>query len=167
MLPDKNKYNFEGFDKMKFSILQDFVISVRSFRKNLSIPPAEKIDIFIEENSKYYEFIIENSTLISKLININSIKNYDMKDKMFITTVSRYFKISIRKTSDMDIVSQKNKLLKDLVVINKDLERVSNKLKNSKFLESAPEEVIEREKRICSQAEIAKENIENILNQLN
>ena len=86
---------------------------------------------------------------------------------MFITTVSRFFKISIRKTSDMDIVSQKNKLLKDLVVINKDLERVSNKLKNSKFLESAPEEVIEREKRICSQAEIAKENIENILNQLN
>ena len=167
VLPDKNKYNFEGFDKMKFSILQDFVISVRSFRKNLSIPPAEKIDIFIEENSKYYEFIIENSTLISKLININSIKNYDMKDKMFITTVSRYFKISIRKTSDMDIVSQKNKLLKDLVVINKDLERVSNKLKSSKFLESAPEEVIEREKRICSQAEIAKENIENILNQLN
>ena len=41
------------------------------------------------------------------------------------------------------------------------------KLKNSKFLDSAPEEVIEREKRICSQAEIAKENIENILNQLN
>ena len=78
VLPDKNKYNFEGFDKMKFSILQDFVISVRSFRKNLSIPPAEKIDIFIEKNSKYYEFIIENSTLISKLININSIKNYDM-----------------------------------------------------------------------------------------
>ena len=57
--------------------------------------------------------------------------------------------------------------LKDLVVINKDLERVSNKLKNSKFLESAPEEVIEREKRIYSQSEIAKENIENILNQLN
>ena len=48
--------------------------------------------------------------------------------------------------------------------LEKDLERVSNKLKNSKFLESAPEEVIEREKRICSQAEIAKENIENILN---
>ena len=69
---EKNKYNFEGFDKMKFNILQDFVISVRSFRKNLSIPPAEKIDIFIEENSKYYEFIIENSTLISKLININA-----------------------------------------------------------------------------------------------
>ena len=166
-LPDKNKYNFESFDEMKFNVLQDFVISVRSFRKNLSIPPAEKIDIFIEKNNKYYEFIIENSTLISKLINLNSIKNYDMKDKMFITTVSRYFKISIRKTSDMDIVSQKNKLLKDLVVINKDLERVSNKLKNSKFLESAPEEVIEREKRICSQSEIAKENIENILNQLN
>ena len=85
---------------------------------------------------------------------------------MFITTISKYFKISIRKTDDMDIVSQKNKLLKDLKAINKDLERVANKLKNSKFLDSAPAEVIEREKRIYSESEISKENIENILNQL-
>ena len=89
-----------------------------------------------------------------------------MDDKMLITTISKYFKISIRKTDDMDIVSQKNKLLKDLGAINKDLERVANKLKNSKFLDSAPAEVIEREKRIYSESEISKENIENILNQL-
>ena len=45
-LPEKNKYNFESFDEMKFNVLQDFVISVRSFRKNLSIPPLKKL-IFI------------------------------------------------------------------------------------------------------------------------
>ena len=56
--------------------------------------------------------------------------------------------------------------MKDLGAINKDLERVANKLKNSKFLDSAPAEVIEREKRIYSESEISKENIENILNQL-
>ena len=66
----------------------------------------------------------------------------------------------------MDILSQKNKLSKDLGAINKDLERVANKLKNPKFLDSAPKEVIEREKRIYSESEISKENIENILNQL-
>ena len=56
--------------------------------------------------------------------------------------------------------------MKDLGAINKDLDRVANKLKNSKFLDSAPAEVIEREKRIYSESEISKENIENILNQL-
>ena len=165
-MPEKNKYNFESIDKINFNLLQDFVIGVRSFRKNLSIPPANKIDIYIEKNNKYYEFIITNNDLISKLVNINSIKHHDMDDKMFITTVSKYFKISIRKTNDMDILSQKNKLSKDLGAINKDLERVANKLKNPKFLDSAPKEVIEREKRIYNESEISKENIENILNQL-
>ena len=165
-LPEKNKYKFESLDKINFNILQDFVIAVRSFRKNLSIPPALKIDIYIEKNNKYYEFIIINNDLVSKLLNIDSIKYHDKDDKMFITTVSKYFKISIKKTNDMDILSQKNKLLKDLGAINKDLDRVANKLKNSKFLDSAPAEVIEREKRIYSESEISKENIENILNQL-
>ena len=61
---------------------------------------------------------------------------------------------------------QKGKLLKDLDSINKDLNRVESKLKNKKFLDSAPRDVIDRENRILKESKLIKENIESILRQL-
>ena len=121
--------------------------------KNISLFESGAILIYLAEKSgKFYDQnkrTIINQWLIGQMAYIgpmlgqhHQFHHYNPGKSKF--GEERYFKICERIYLELDM-----------------------RLKNSKFLESAPEEVIEREKRICSQSEIAKENIENILNQLN
>ena len=66
----------------------------------------------------------------------------------------------------MNIKEQKAKLLKDLSAVKNDYKKSDAKLRNNKFLDSAPEDVILREKRILKESTEYIENLENILNQL-
>ena len=165
-IPDKNKYNFENPESDNFVIIQDFIVKVRSLRKNLSIPPTEKIKVYIDKSNIHYEFLNKNFNIVSKLANVESLIEETGNEKNIITTVSKFFRISFVRDEKMDIQMQKSKLLKDLDSINKDLNRVESKLKNKKFLDSAPRDVIDRENRILKESKLIKENIESILRQL-
>ena len=66
----------------------------------------------------------------------------------------------------MNVKEQKAKLLKDLDTIKKDFKRSDAKLKNKKFIDSAPEDVVQREKRILLESKRSISNIESILDQL-
>ena len=66
----------------------------------------------------------------------------------------------------MNVEEQKAKLLKDLDTIKKDFKRSDAKLKNKKFMDSAPEDVVQREKRILLESKRNISNIESILDQL-
>ena len=66
----------------------------------------------------------------------------------------------------MNVEEQKAKLLKDLDTIKKDFKRSDAKLMNKKFMDSAPEDVVQREKRILLESKRNISNIESILDQL-
>ena len=83
-----------------------------------------------------------------------------------VTNVSKFYKVSFELNDSMNVEEQKAKLLKDLDTIKKDFKRSDAKLKNKKFMDSAPEDVVQREKRILLESKRNISNIESILDQL-
>lgn len=146
-----------------FERLQDFVVSVRSLRKNLSIPPQDKINVYVagEDN-----FLNTNIRFLKKLAGIDEIIFFLDSKARFVTNVSKFYKVSFELNDSMNIKEQKAKLLKDLSAVKNDYKKSDAKLRNNKFLDSAPEDVILREKRILKESTEYIENLENILNQL-
>jgi valyl-tRNA synthetase len=146
-----------------FERLQDFVVAVRSLRKNLSIPPQHKITVYVDDEDN---FLNTNLKFLKKLAGINEIVSVQDSKAQFVTNVSKFYKVSFELNDTMNIEEQKAKLLKDLSAMKNDYKKSDAKLRNNKFMDSAPEDVILREKRILKESTEHIENLENILNQL-
>ena len=161
VFPKSTKYSVVPTND--FERLQDFVVAVRSLRKNLSIPPQDKINVYVagEDN-----FLNTNIRFLKKLAGINEIIFVLDSKGRYVTNVSKFYKVSFELNDSMNIKEQKAKLLKDLSAVKNDYKKSDAKLRNNKFLDSAPEDVILREKRILNESTKYIENLENILNQL-
>ena len=163
-LPNIDKYSYDIDLCNDFIKIKKIITSIRSLRKNLSIPPKEKITIYVSQEFK--DFLDGNHNVVSNLANVDSIESDDNCNFDLITNVSESIKVSIKKDNDLNYDVQINKLKKDLVVLQKDLQRSESKLKNSKFLSSAPEDIVLREKRILEESTEYIKNLNNILKQL-
>ena len=103
---------------------------------------------------------------MKKLAGINEIISTINLKVRLVTNVSKFYKVSFELNDSMNVKEQKAKLLKDLDTIKKDFKRSDAKLKNKKFIDSAPEDVVQREKRILLESKRSISNIESILDQL-
>ena len=103
---------------------------------------------------------------MKKLAGINEIISTVNLNVRLVTNISKFYKVSFELNDSMNVKEQKAKLLKDLDTIKKDFKRSDAKLKNKKFIDSAPEDVVQREKRILLESKRSISNIESILDQL-
>ena len=136
---------------------------VRSLRKNLLIPPQDKIKVYVDDEDN---FLNKNIHFLKKLAGINEIISTINLKVRLVTNISKFYKVSFELNDSMNVKEQKAKLLKDLDTIKKDFKRSDAKLKNKKFIDSAPEDVVQREKRILLESKRSISNIESILDQL-
>ena len=83
-----------------------------------------------------------------------------------MTIVAGKEKIYIEANTEIDIVAQKEKLLKDLNYLKGFLITVDKKLSNDKFVQNAKAEVIELERKKKSDAEAKILAIEQTLSSL-
>ena len=84
---------------------------------------------------------------MKKLAGIDEIVSTTNPGVRLVTNVSKFYKVSFELNDSMNVEEQKAKLLKDLDTIKKDFKRSDAKLKNKKFMDSAPEDVVQREKK--------------------
>lgn len=161
IFPEHSKYGRSS--TIDFERFQDFVVAVRSLRKNLLIPPQDKIKVYVDDEDN---FLNRNIQFLKKLAGIDEIVSTTNPGVRLVTNVSKFYKVSFELNDSMNVEEQKAKLLKDLDTIKKDFKRSDAKLKNKKFMDSAPEDVVQREKRILLESKRNISNIESILDQL-
>ena len=83
-----------------------------------------------------------------------------------ISNITSYGVISIEKNKKLDYTNQIKKLNKDLKSIQKIYSQSYKKLHNKGFLNSAPMDIIDKEKEKLDKSEKDINQIENLLNQL-
>ena len=152
----------------EFEIFQDCIVSIRSLRKNLSIPSGKKIVCYYHQvDSRFKVFIEENRNLFLRLASLDDFIEVDnTKDLNLISNIASDLIISIEKNSQFDYNPQIVKLKKDLVSQEKLHTQSNNKLKNKGFLESAPKEIIDKEKEKLKKSKEDRDEIKNLLRQL-
>jgi len=162
---DKNKIDSDAEQTM--TVLQEVITSVRSIRSSMGVSPGKKADLVIRVKdgflAKNYEYIIKF------LGGINSIQSGEniSKPPNSATAVVKGVELFIPLEGLIDINLEKERLEKRKHELTRHYESVQRTLKNKKFLEKAPQPVVENEKKKLEEMNLELEKLTSNLEMLN
>jgi valyl-tRNA synthetase len=144
----------QSYDKKTvagFEIAKEIVSSIRTIRKEKEIPQKEKLQLLILDEKKEFE-----STFFPVIIKLCNLSEFDFVTSKqegavsFLVGATQFF---IPLESSIDPVAEIAKLEEDLKYNKGFLENVMNKLDNERFVQNAPANVLELERKKKSDAE--------------
>ncbi|MDQ6890108.1 MAG: valine--tRNA ligase, partial [Bacteroidota bacterium] len=135
--------------------LKNVITAIRDARNKNNIKPKESIKLFIEtpDISSYQP--VKN--ILMKQVNIELIEFNKEPAASAITVICGKERIYIESNIEIDVNSQKEKLIKDLGYLKGFLNAVNRKLSNDKFVQNAKPDIInlERKKKADAEEKIA------------
>jgi len=121
----------------------NLIESIRSARAQLRVPAGLKIPmIFLEMDSEAKQAWENNSEMIQKLARITELTSADEITKGSIAISAKGASFALPLEGIIDVEEEKKRLSKSLDKLQKEISALKGRLQNSKFIESAPEEVI-------------------------
>lgn len=148
----------------QFEVVLDVITNVRNLRNAKQIAKTEKLDLYIKSESfpLYQKF----SYIIQKLSNVGEISPTDKKLDGSLSFIIKADEFFVPVKTKIDSAKEKESLLKELEYARGFLASVDKKLKNEKFVNSAPTQVVENEKQKRADAEAKIKTIEESLQNL-
>jgi len=150
----KKDKNYKEVEKMI-----NIISEIRSFKNELSVSPGSFIDISISKiNKKNQSFLNDNEIVLKRLGRINNFYIKDQNKPSAALVVSGdLFKIYFDENVDLNLI--KDNLTKKQYKHIEEMDKISQKLSNKKFVDRAPKNIVEQEKNNYNNL---KKNIEKI-----
>jgi valyl-tRNA synthetase len=142
-------------------LIFELITNIRNTRNSKQISPKKELKLGIRtQNQELYK---KYKYIISKLANVTEINFIEDKLLNAVSFVIKADEVFIPVSGDIDVEKERQNLLKELEYAKGFLQSVQNKLKNEKFVNSAPEKVIENERKKKEDAEAKIRIIEESL----
>ena len=158
------------FNKNQINInnLIELISNIRSAKAELKITPKLYCDIsFTEKSAKLKKLINSNLNLIKQLGRINNITKISTGDKNTIDILVLKEKLSLKFEEDVDLASQKKRILQKIDSIKKQISGLNNKLKNTAYLSNAPKEIVQNDKNLVKELTIEDGKLRSIVSSIN
>jgi len=138
------------------------ISQVRAIRSEMNVPPKAEVPLLIKDAGAVARTCVErHGGLIGRLARASSLELLDgdvpkgaVQDVIDEATVI----MPIAEVIDLD--SEKERLEKEIAKQQSEIDRFQKKLGNDKFVENAPEAVVEAEREKLADAEAAKSRLE-------
>ena len=157
--PEPGKYDKDFI--RKFEISKEIVSSVRAIRKARKIHNKDALELLIRAEKKSFDN--EFMPVIIKLCNLSGIKFVGSKQEdsaSFMVGTTEFF---IPLGDKLDVESERIKILADLDYYKGFLNSVMKKLSNERFVQNAPANVLEMERKKKNDAEVKIRSLEERL----
>jgi valyl-tRNA synthetase len=161
-MPEAKKFNKELVTG--FELVKETVTAVRSVRKDKGIPNKEKTELLILGEKSGYD--TQFLPVVSKLCNLSDISFVSEKQEgsaSFMVGVTEYY---IPLTGKLDIEGEIVRIKEELDYNRGFLSSVMKKLDNERFVNNAPANVLDLEKKKKSDAESKIKSLEEALKSL-
>jgi len=155
-MPESKRYKKEL--TARFDVIKEIVSSVRSVRKEKNLPNKGKIQLFIKAGTK--EFDKEFLSVLTKLCNLSEIKFVDSKPGGTVSFMVHTLELYIPSGSSVDRKEELKKIEEELDYCRGFLASVMKKLDNERFVQNAPANVLELERRKKSDTELKIRSLE-------
>ena len=143
--------------------VKNVIVGVRNVRGEMNISPAKVLPIYLARgNTDDKRRLDENRQFLSKLASLESITWLeDPADApLSATALAGDMEILVPMDGLIDVTAELARLDREIDKISNETKKLSGKLGNSKFVDNAPAEVVEKERQKL-------EEFENSLSQLN
>lgn len=125
-----------------FEVTKEIISSIRNFRSEKGLSPKESLTLIVKSSDK-----LENIATIKKLANISQIKDQLNENEPSYTFLVGKLELAIPFTQTIDTEAEKAKILEDIAYLEGFLKSVNAKLSNEKFVNGAPQKVVEMERK--------------------
>ena len=129
--------------------LQNVITAVRNVRAEKNIPPSKELELLFKNgDDEDFRRAEENQTFLMKLAKLEKLTwlNEGDEEPMSVTQLVGDMEVLIPMAGFIDKDAEVERLVKSVEKLEKEIERVNNKLGNPGFTEKAPAAVLEKEK---------------------
>ncbi|MBT3539247.1 valine--tRNA ligase, partial [Candidatus Parcubacteria bacterium] len=150
-----------------FAILKDTITGIRSLKADYKIDPVKKLDVIISAGDKK-DILQENSEVIKRLARLESLEVQEKieKPEQSVGFVESGVEVYIKLEGVVDFDKENVRLTKEIKQLEGYVSGLDKKLGNEKFVSSAPEDVVEKEKEKLKEGNEKLEKLQMQLNQI-
>jgi valyl-tRNA synthetase len=149
-------------------IIKEIVAAIRGLRALVGLHPSERVNIMLlPANDKVAVQIDRNQQSITNLASLSSLQiiKGDKPQKAMAQVISDV-EVLLPVEGLIDIEKETQRINKELGKVAKDLDQTERKLSDSKFLDRAPEDIIQKEKEKLEEFSNQKMKLEEVLSKL-
>jgi len=136
--------------------LQEVAAAIRNMRAESNIDPSKRIEVqFCSKDAGEARLLREHGDLIAGLVRGERLHVVDAFADGLVAArgVAGKTDIAIPLEGLLDLGAERERIQKDLARVQKDLAGRSRRLNNPSFLERAPAEIVEKERRVLAELE--------------
>lgn len=156
---DFNKEVLEAAD-----LLFEITSNIRNLRSSKGLSPKETLALTIKTGDK--ESFNKISTSLSKMANVSDLQYAEEKPDNCFSFVIQSHELFVPVSEEIDVEAERKKLTEELEYTKGFLKSVDNKLSNERFVNNAPEPVVNIEKKKKEDAEAKIASLEASLKSL-
>ena len=146
----------------------ELISGIRSTKAELNITPKLYCDIIFSEKSKQLKTLVnENINLIKQVGRVNTLLYQKDLNKNTVEILVLREKLALKFDEDIDMVSQKNKILHKIENIDKQKNKITAKLNNKAYLKNAPKEIVKNDKDLLKDLTIEDNKLRSIVSSIN
>ena len=156
------KEDFETDQKTYAEVewLKSAVSGIRNIRGESKIKPSTKIEILLQNGSEQDRNYVKNTEiLLKRSANVDKISwlESNATPPTHALCLIGDLKLMVPLSGLIDIQGESNRIKKELNRHNEEVERLEKKLSNDKFIQNAPNEVVEKEKNKLAELQASRE----------
>ncbi len=167
--PWPNYKNLNNFNKSQIDInnIIELISNIRSSKSELKIKPKLFCNLYFSENNgKLKKLVNRHLSLIKTTGRVNSIIDGKQLNKKSIDILVLKEKLSLEFNEDVDLVSQKDRILKKIESIKNQTNSLNNKLQNKAYVKKAPKEIVQNDKKLVKELTIEEGKLRSIVSSI-
>ncbi len=143
LTPMPRSHRFDQKLVSRFEQIKETVTALRSLRTEHSIPPKQELDLLVRQDEESYDNRF--GAVLKKLCNLSDIRFIREKPGNGLSFVVRATEFYVPTGDEIDVEEELKKVRKELEYTRGFLDTVMKKLNNKRFLDNAPEQVVQTE----------------------
>jgi len=150
-------------------LLKEITYTIRNIRGEMNVPPELKAGVMVKElRDTMHDVIAKNERIIMFLARLKSIEySTDIeKPEASASAVGNGYEVYLPLKGLIDLDRERQRLAREHDRLKAEIDRSMNKLENRKFIDRAPESVVQKEKQRLEQIKENSERIENLISSL-
>ena len=156
-----NKYHRDIFDVI------EIISNIRSAKAELNITPKLSCDIIFTDKSKTINKLINsNIEIIKQVGRVDKLVVQQNNIKNTIDILVLKEKLTLKFNEDVNISSQKNKILEKIKNLENKIQNLVNKLNNKAYLKNAPNNIVQNDRHLLTDLTIEEKKLRSIVSSI-
>ena len=164
---EAKKINKFKKEHSNISKIIEIISEIRSTKSELNIKPKLFCHIDCSNNSKSLKKLVnENQEFIKQIGRVTSINQKNSKLTNSIEILVLKEKLTLRFDENIDILSQKSKIIEKTNLIEKKIENLNKKLQNTNYIKKAPKIIVQQDRDLLNDLMIEEKKLQSIVSSI-